>query len=109
MKDHGLKPIGPMQVDDDVTETSDGLTQVVSFDITPDIVLPDLKDITVSIEDINVDDVEVEEELDTLRRRSGKYAELHSDDAVAKDDVITLSGTISAARKRSKTFRTCNT
>lgn len=66
-----LSPIG--QPDIEVTKIEDGehLVFTAEVDVRPDIDLPDLATLKISVDPIAVDDAEVDAELDTLRARFG--------------------------------------
>ena len=66
-----LSPIGQPEIE--VTKIEDGehLVFTAEVDVRPDIELPDLATLTISVDPIAVDDAEVDAELDTLRARFG--------------------------------------
>ena len=66
-----LSPIG--QPDIEVTKIEDGehLVFTAEVDVRPDIDLPDLATLTISVDPVAVEDAEVDAELDTLRARFG--------------------------------------
>jgi trigger factor len=70
-RDAAIQPLG--QPDIDVTNLEDG--QTLSFtaevDVRPEIILPELTGLAVTVEDITVSDDDVEEQLDGLRDRFG--------------------------------------
>ena len=66
-----LRPLG--QPDIEVTKIEDGeeLVFTAEVDVRPDIDLPDLGELKISVEPIEISDTEVEAELDGLRARFG--------------------------------------
>ncbi len=72
IKDHKLRPVGPIAVDEQADLSGNAaLKQVLSFDIAPEITLPPLADIAVSMETISLSDDDLDEEINGLRRRMG--------------------------------------
>jgi len=67
--EHKVKVVGQPEVD--VTGFSDGepLTFTAEVDIRPDIVLPDLSTVSVTVDDVEPTDELVDEQLDALRAR----------------------------------------
>jgi trigger factor len=70
-REHELQPLG--QPDIDITNLEDGtsLSFTAEVDVRPEIALPDLDGIEVSVDDVAVTDAEVDEQLDELRDRFG--------------------------------------
>lgn len=68
-REHELKPIS--QPDIDITNIDDGtsLSFTAEVDIRPDITLPDLSSLEVTVDDADVSDEDVTEQLDALRDR----------------------------------------
>ena len=66
-----LSPIG--QPDIDVTKIEDGdhLAFTAEVDVRPDIKLPDLAELKISVDPVEVNDDEVDAELESLRARFG--------------------------------------
>ncbi|MBA0048736.1 trigger factor [Mycobacteroides sp. LB1] len=66
-----VKPLGQPEIE--VTKIEDGeeLTFTAEVDVRPEIELPDLSTVTVTVEPVTVEDSEVETELDALRARFG--------------------------------------
>jgi trigger factor len=102
VQDNELKPIGPISIDESSAEKGAGIRHVVTFEVRPAIDLPEAASISITPIDTEASDDEVSEELDGLRRRAGNYDDLDGETAVAKDDVITLSGTITAGEETVK-------
>ncbi|WP_433288697.1 trigger factor [Pseudonocardia sp. CA-142604] len=89
-----VTPIG--RPDIEVTEIADGdkLAFTAEVDVRPEITLPDLDSITVSVDDVEVSDADVDEQLQNLRARFGTLTGVER--AAAKDDfvLIDLSATV---------------
>ncbi len=70
-RDAAIQPLGQPEID--VTNLEDG--QTLSFtaevDVRPEIVLPELTGVAVTVDDVVVTDAEVDEQLDELRDRFG--------------------------------------
>jgi trigger factor len=89
-----VTPIG--RPDIEVTEIADGdkLAFTAEVDVRPEIALPDLDSITVSVDDVEVSDADVDEQLQNLRARFGTLTGVER--PAAKDDfvLIDLSATV---------------
>jgi trigger factor len=89
-----VKPIGQPNIE--VTELADGdkVAFTAEVDVRPEITLPDLAGISVSVEDVEVTDEQVTEQLDQLRARFGTLTGVER--AAAADDFvqIDLSATV---------------
>jgi trigger factor len=87
-REHDLRPLG--RPDIDVTNLDDGtsLSFTAEVDVRPEIPLPALDGIAVSVDDVTVDEAEVDEQLDALRTRFGTLTGV--DRAVETGDFISL-------------------
>ena len=89
-----VTPIG--RPDIEVTEIADGdkLAFTAEVDVRPEITLPDLGSIAVSVDDVEVTDESVDEQLENLRARFGTLTGV--DRPAAQDDfvMIDLSATV---------------
>ena len=89
-----VRPLG--RPDIEVTELKDGeqLAFTAEVDVRPSIELPDVNQIAVTVDDVEVSDEEVTEQLDALRARFGTLTGV--DRPAVKDDfvVIDLSATV---------------
>jgi trigger factor len=89
-----ITPIG--RPDIEVTEIADNdkLSFKAEVDVRPQIDLPDLTSLSVSVDDVEVADADVEEQLDNLRARFGTLAGVER--PAQKDDfvLIDLSATV---------------
>ena len=83
-----VNPIG--RPDIEVTEIADGdhLAFTAEVDVRPEITLPDLDGLTVTVDDVEVDEEAVTEQLDNLRARFGTLAGVER--AAADDDFVLL-------------------
>ena len=92
--DAKVTPIG--RPDIEVTEIADGdkLAFTAEVDVRPEITLPDLESIAVTVDDVEVTDEAVQEQLENLRARFGTLTGV--DRAAQKDDfvLIDLSATV---------------
>ena len=90
----GITPIGTPDIE--VTEIADNdkLSFKAEVDVRPQIDLPDLASLAVSVDDVEVTDADVQEQLDNLRARFGTLAGVER--PAAKDDfvLIDLSATV---------------
>ena len=97
MSDNELKPIGPMTNDE--TSTDAGLTFKVSFDVQPEIELPEPEAFDLPKGSTEPSDDEVTAELDQLRQRAGDHQDVAADATLIADDAITLTGKITAGEE----------
>jgi trigger factor len=89
-----LTPIG--RPDIEVTEIADNekIAFTAEVDVRPEITLPDLESLSVSVDDVEVTDADVDEQLQNLRARFGTLTGV--DRPAGKDDfvLIDLSATV---------------
>ena len=87
-REHELRPIG--QPDIDVTNIADGesLSFTAEVDVRPEISVPELDALAVTVDDVTVGDDEVTEQLDALRERFGTLTGV--DRAVQTGDYVSL-------------------
>ncbi|MEO6885922.1 MAG: trigger factor [Jatrophihabitantaceae bacterium] len=92
-REHELKPLGQPEID--VTNLDDGtsLSFTAEVDVRPEITLPSLKGLAVTVDDIVVSDADVDEQLDGLRERFGTLTGV--DRAVQPGDFVSLDLTAS--------------
>jgi trigger factor len=69
VRDSGVRALGQPEIE--VTNLDDGLSLrfTAEVDVRPEITLPDLKGLEISVDDVTVTDAEVDEQLDALRER----------------------------------------
>ena len=92
-----LSPIG--RPDIEVTEIADGehLSFTAEVDVRPEITLPDLDGVAVTVDEVEVDEADVTEQLDNLRARFGTLTGVER--AAGDDDfvLLDLSATVDGA------------
>lgn len=83
-----LKPLG--QPDIEVTKLDDGenITFTAEVDVRPEITLPDLEQLKITVDPIEVNDDEVDAELDSLRARFGTLTGVER--PAAKGDFVSI-------------------
>jgi trigger factor len=88
VRESGVRALG--QPDIEVTDLDDGraLRFTAEVDVRPDIELPDLKGIEISVDDVAVTEAEVDEQLDSLRERFGSLSGV--DRPVQAGDFVSL-------------------
>ncbi|MFC4942294.1 trigger factor [Pseudonocardia sp. GCM10023141] len=92
--DGELKPIG--QPDIEVTEIADGdkIAFTAEVDVRPEITLPDLESIAVTVDDVEVTDEDVDAQLENLRARFGTLTGVERAAAEGDFVLIDLSATV---------------
>jgi trigger factor len=83
-----VHPLGQPDIDVTKKEYGQDLAFTAEVDVRPEITLPDLQTLTVSVDSIEVTDDDVEAELQSLRARFGSLSEV--DRPVALEDVVTI-------------------
>lgn len=83
-----VKPLGQPEID--ITKIEDGqeLVFTAEVDVRPEITLPDLKALTVTVDAIEISDDEVDAELQNLRARFGTLKGVER--AAAADDFVSI-------------------
>lgn len=92
VKEHALKPIGPIQPIDSAREQ--GLRLTFGFEIRPAVVLPDPKSLVITRDEVKVEDQQVDDAIATLSRRGGQLTPLAEGETAQADDSITLTGKV---------------
>lgn len=95
VKEKGLHPVGPMTTDSVTREN--GFTITVSFEVKPEVVIPEAKAFSVATRAAAMNDQELTDMLNTLARRAGAMSPLAADETIVEDDSITVSGTVTVA------------
>ncbi|MDT4893247.1 MAG: trigger factor [Pseudonocardiales bacterium] len=96
-REHELKPLGQPEID--VTNLDDGesFSFTAEVDVRPEITLPDLDSIAVSVDDVAVTDADVDTQVDALRDRFGTLTgvdrPVQTGDFVSIDLVASVDGT----------------
>jgi len=87
-QEHELQPLGQPEID--ITNLDDGtsLSFTAEVDVRPEITLPELDGITVSVDNVEVTDADVDEQLDELRDRFGTLKTVER--TAAEGDYISL-------------------
>jgi trigger factor len=95
-REHDLRPLGSPDID--VTNLDDGtsLSFTAEVDIRPEIPLPDLDGIAVTVDDVTVSDADVDEQLESLRARfatlTGVERAVQTGDFVSLDLLAVVDG-----------------
>ncbi len=86
-----LRPLGQPEIEvteiPAMTEADGGLTFVATVEVRPTLALPDLSTISLTVDDVEVTDEDVQERLDALRERFGTLVGVDRP-AVEKDFVV---------------------
>lgn len=96
VKDGGLKPVG--QPDIEVTEVNDGdsVSFTAEVDVRPEIAVPDVSALAVTVDDAEVTDAQVDEQVQALRERfatlTGVERPIEAGDFVSIDMDATVDG-----------------
>jgi trigger factor len=87
-REHELQPLGQPEID--ITNLDDGtsLSFTAEVDIRPEITLPELDGIAVSVDNVEVSDADVDEQLNELRDRFGSLKTVER--AAAEGDYVSL-------------------
>jgi trigger factor len=93
LQDNDIEPIAQPEIDITKFEDNESLEFTVEVDVRPEIILPELDGIEVSVDDVTVTDEDVDTQVQTLRER---FATLNEVDRAAADGdfvVIDLKAT----------------
>ena len=95
--EHKLISMGRPQVDIKELVDNEKLVFTVELDVRPEITLPNFSEMTITVDDVVVDDAEVATQLDALRARFGTLTtvekKVEKGDFVTIDLMATLNGT----------------
>ena len=83
-----VKPLGQPEIDITKLEDNDELVFTAEVDVRPEITLPDLKAIKITVDPIAINDDEVDAELDNLRARFGTLTGVER--AAADGDFVSI-------------------
>jgi len=86
--ENALAPLGQPEVDIVKLEDGEVIELTAEVDVRPDFELPDVADITVTVDPDTIDDAAVNERLDLLRQRFATYNDL--DRAAESGDVVVI-------------------
>jgi trigger factor len=96
-REHELKALGQPDIEVTKLEDNDALSFTAEVDVRPEIVLPDLDGIAVTVDDVEVTESDVDEQLAALRDRFGSLKgvdrPVRSGDYVSVDLVASSDGT----------------
>jgi len=94
LQDTNLQPLSQPEIDLSKFEDGEPIEIVAELDVRPELDLPDVSTIEVTVEDAEVSDDDVTEQLTALQERFATFAEV--DRAVAEGDFLTID--LSAAQ-----------
>jgi trigger factor len=96
-KEHSIAAIGRPQVD--ITEVVDKekIAFTVEVDVRPEITLPNFSEMTVTVEDVDISDSDIDEQIDALRARFGTLTTVEK--AIETGDFVTIDLVASAEGK----------
>jgi trigger factor len=96
-REHELKALGQPDIEVTKIEDNDSLSFTAEVDVRPEIVLPELDGIAITVDDVEVTDEDVDEQLNALRERFGSLKgvdrAVQSGDYVSLDLVASIDGT----------------
>ena len=96
-REHDIKALGQPDIEVTKIEDNDSLSFTAEVDVRPEITLPDLDGIAVTVDDVEVTDDDVDEQLSSLRERFGSLKgvdrPVQSGDYVSLDLVASIDGT----------------
>jgi trigger factor len=96
LREHQVRLLGRPEIDNVEVEDGEPLTFTVEMDIRPQLQLPDLAEISVTVDELQVEESEVDEQLDGLRQRfatlKGVERPVSTGDYVQVDLAITVDG-----------------
>lgn len=67
------------------------LTFTVTYDVMPEVSVKEIKDISIDVPQVSIGDAEIAEELKQIQERNALVIDKKDDDAVAKDDIVTIN------------------
>ncbi|MGH8862759.1 MAG: trigger factor [Jatrophihabitantaceae bacterium] len=96
-REHDLKALGQPDIEVTKIEDNDSLSFTADVDVRPEIALPELDGIEISVDDVAVADDDVDEQLSSLRERFGSLTgvdrAVQTGDYVSLDLVASIDGT----------------
>jgi trigger factor len=93
LQDNELQPLAQPEIEITKFEDNETLEFTAELDVRPEVTLPDLDGLEVSVDDIEVTDQDVEEQLQSLRERFGTLTEVERSAADGDFVVIDLVAT----------------
>lgn len=94
LQDTNIQPLSQPEIDLSTFEDGQPIEVTAELDVRPELTIPDLSTIEVTVEDAEVADSDVDEQLTALQERFATFAEV--DRAVADGDFLTID--LSAAQ-----------
>lgn len=94
LEESKLKPLGQPEIDLVKLEDGQEVELTAEFDVRPEIVVPDVSKIAVTVDDADVSDDDIEEQVDALRERFAEYSVVER--AAADEDHVSID--LSAAQ-----------
>jgi trigger factor len=88
LQENELQPLAQPDIDITRLEDNDTLEFTAEVDIRPEITLPPIEGLEVTVDDVSVSDEDVEEQLQSLRERFGTLIDV--DRAAADGDFVTI-------------------
>lgn len=88
LQDTKIQPLSQPEIDLSKFEDGEPIEVTAELDVRPELELPDISTIEVTVEDADVSDDDVEEQLTALRERFATFAEV--DRAAAEGDFLTI-------------------
>jgi trigger factor len=88
VRDNAVRAVGQPEIEVTRLDDGDGMAFTAEVDVRPEVVLPDIAAISVTVDDVEVSDEEVDDRLEALRER---FAVLRAvDRPVARGDYVSL-------------------
>ena len=87
-REHDVLVLGRPEVDIKEFVDKEKLSFTVEVNVRPEVVLPDFSSITISVDDVEVKDIDIEEQVDALRARFGTLNTVER--AAATGDFVTI-------------------
>lgn len=92
-----LDIVAQVNVEDVVFTPEEGITFTTTYDIKPQIKLPKYQKIPVKFNEITVDDAEIEQRIENLRKQMSPREDV--DDAIVAEDMVQISFEAKSGRK----------
>ncbi len=88
LQENELEPLAQPEIDITKLEDNDTLEFTAEVDVKPEITLPELDGLAVSVDDVAVTDQDVEDQVSALRERFGTLTDVER--AAAEDDFVVI-------------------
>lgn len=91
-KELDIAPLDDLSIDENETPLTRGqeFTYVFSFELMPDITLPDYENIGVEEDEVTVEEKEIDEVIDRMRRRMAERVDVEEKRLAGDNDVVVL-------------------